>query len=116
MSHISPHIYCISFTIMFIILLLYILQSYEHFLEYKQSSILNRDIGIQESLPKSDEAFKILETNFAKVYEFINKLEKKHPNNEDVKRFVRRMDNVKIEECKPYSKLKRWTVLENTTN
>jgi len=25
-------------------------------------------------------------------------------------------DNVKIEECKPYSKLKRWTVLENTTN
>jgi len=25
-------------------------------------------------------------------------------------------DNVKIQECKPYSKLKRWTVLENASN
>ncbi|MFT6497329.1 MAG: 30S ribosomal protein S17 [Alphaproteobacteria bacterium] len=25
-------------------------------------------------------------------------------------------DNVKIEECKPLSKLKRWVVLENTSN
>jgi small subunit ribosomal protein S17 len=25
-------------------------------------------------------------------------------------------DNVKIEECKPLSKLKRWVVLENTAN
>jgi len=114
MSEISPHIYCISFSITFIVivscLVSYLNQSYEHFLEFKQSSLLNREIGIQEKMPKSDEAFKILETNFTKVYEFINKLEKKHPNHEDVKRFVRRMDNVKIEESKNEEGTSSYTV------
>jgi hypothetical protein len=110
MSEISPHIYCLSFTIIFIIILLYIIQSYEKFLELRKSTVLNKNIGVQEKLPDSEKAFKIIESNFDKVYKFVNKLDNKHPDNEDVQRLVRRMDNVKIEESKDEEGTSSYTV------
>lgn len=100
MSEISPHIYCISFTMFFVIILLYIIQSHEKFLEMKRSSVLDMNIGIQETHPEPDKAFELLESNFSRVYNFVNELDKKYADNEDVQRLVRRMDNVKIEESK----------------
>ena len=91
--NISPHIYCLSFTIIFVIILLYIIQSYEMFIELKKSLVLNRKIGIHEHHHNPEKAFKILESNFSKVYDFINKLDEKYPDHEDVQRLVRRMEN-----------------------
>lgn len=108
--NISPHIYCLSFTIIFVIILLYIIQSYEMFIELKKSLVLNRKIGIQENHHNPEKAFKILESNFSKVYDFINKLDEKYPDHEDVQRLVRRMENVKIEESKDEEGTSSYTV------
>lgn len=107
---VNSNIYCLAFVIVLILLLLYTLQSYEAFLEFRNSTLLNQEIGIQETLPDSDRAFRIIESNFDKVYKFVNKLDEKHPDNEDVKRLVRRMDNVKIEESKDEEGTSSYTV------
>lgn len=110
MSEISPHVYCLAFTMIFVIILLFIIQSYEKFLEFKKSALLNMKIGIQETHSNPDRAFKLLETNFSKVYKFINNLDSKYPDNEDIQRLVRRMDNVKIEESKDEEGTSSYTV------
>ena len=110
MPEISPHVYCISFTIFFVLILLYIIQSHERFLEMKRSEILDMNIGIQETHVEPEKAFKLLESNFSKVYKFINDLDNKYPDDEDVQRLVRRMDNVKIEESKNEEGTSSYTV------
>ena len=91
-------------------MVLYIIQSYVAFLEFQNSTLLGQQIGIQEHLPESDKAFKIIESNFDKVYKFVNKLDEKYPDNEDVQRLVRRMDNVRIEESKDEEGTSSYTV------
>jgi hypothetical protein len=110
MSEISPHVYCISFTMFFVIILLFIIQSYEKFIEMRRSELLNMEIGIQETHTEADKAFQLLESNFNKVYNFINQLDSKYPDDEDVQRLVRRMDNVKIEESKNEEGTSSYTV------
>lgn len=107
---VNKYIYCVAFIIVLVILVLYIIQSYEAFLEFQNSTLLGQQIGIQETLPEPDRAFRIIESNFDKVYKFVNKLDEKHSDNEDVKRLVRRMDNVRIEESKDEEGTSSYTV------
>ena len=106
----DKYIYCVAFIIVLVILVLYIIQSYEAFLEFQNSTLLGQQIGIQETLPEPDRAFRIIESNFDKVYKFVNKLDENHPDNEDVQRLVRRMDNVRIEESKDEEGTSSYTV------
>ena len=106
----DKYIYCVAFIIVLVILVLYIIQSYEAFLEFQNSTLLGQQIGIQETLPNPSKAFKIIESNFDKVYKFVNKLDEKYPDNEDVQRLVRRMDNVRIEESKDEEGTSSYTV------
>ena len=82
----------------------------EGFLEYRHSKLLNRKIGIQETLPKSKEAFDMIEQIYYKIFAFVKRLQIDHPDNEDVQRLARRLNKVEIEESENKEGISSYTI------
>lgn len=99
----SPLMMTLLFTIVFCIIIIIIIKSSEKFSTKHRTEEL-QDLGVnsiwyEEELPNNERAIRILISSFKKVSNFLRYLERKHPNDIDVKRLIRRMKKgIKIQE------------------
>lgn len=110
----SPLLMSFVITIVFIVIIYIIKTAQETFLEYKKTEKL-RDLGIeklgyQETLPKFNRAFSILEDLLTKVQYFLRKLKIKYPDDERVARLVSRMKGVDIQESQNEKDVSSFTI------